>query len=130
MALLEYELTVDKNGNSKVTCNVLEVGVPDQIRFKSNDAKSAIVYQKGSPFTDPKAPKAGVPFRVGKRTTAAFKVDKVLNQKQRLHFDCGVLSKKNISTSWGKSTPNGFVPWGSGDGTPPGRNSSGGSTGN
>ncbi|HLH44167.1 MAG TPA: hypothetical protein VKV74_14360 [Bryobacteraceae bacterium] len=120
MALLEYELTVDENGNSKVTCSVLEVDKNDRIRFKSNNAKSAIVYQKGSPFNDPKGPKAGVPFPVGKKATPAFKVAKVLNSQQRLHFDCGVLRKNSSSTV--KATPDGFQPWGGGDGTPPGRN--------
>lgn len=130
MALLEYDLTVDKNGNSKVTCNVLEVDIDDRIQFKSNNARSAIVYRKGSPFTDPKAPKAGVPFKVGKKATPAFTVAKDLKEKQRLHFDCGVLQKngRQGTTAGGKPTPKGFQPWGSGDGTPPGRNN--GDTGN
>jgi hypothetical protein len=126
MALLEYELNVDPNGNSTVTCVVLEVDKNDRIQFKSNDAKAAIVYQKSSPFTDPKAPKAGTPFPVGKKATPAFKVAKTLTAKQRIHFDCGVLQKTKgpnpSGDDWSgatKSSPDGFKAWGSGDGTPP-----------
>jgi hypothetical protein len=133
MALIEYNITVDQNGNSKVTCSVLEVDKNDRIQFRSNDDRAAILYQNGSPFTDDKAqqsnvPQAGVPFKVGKGTTQAFQVIKSLDENQRLHFDCGVLPAKNGSkpknapkpAPWVKTIPGGFQPWGSGDGTPPG----------
>ncbi len=90
MALIEYDIQY-ANGKSSVTYKVIEVDTNDRIRFTSTYSGVGIEYQNDSPFTDPKAPKANVPFPVN-GITAKFKVKKRLTDKTRIHFDCGELA--------------------------------------
>lgn len=129
MALIEYHIHYDdENETSKVTSRVLTVGVPDTIRFTSNDSKTAIQYVGGSPFDplDPTAPQPDKVYLVGKKTKE-FQVVRSITRANRLRFKCGeaVPAKKTSAAIVGDvqtkdiSTLK-FKPWkGSGGGTPP-----------
>jgi hypothetical protein len=133
MALIEYDIQYDKKTRtSKVKCRILEVGVPDKIRFKSNDPKTAIQYKGGTPFDyrDPTAPQPDKAFSVGKKTKE-FEVVKHLTREKRLRFKCGegvpIAAGElyhEVAQGGGTTTINGskikLRPWkGAGGGTPP-----------
>ncbi len=132
MALIEYDIQVGKNKKTKVTYRIVQVDKGDRIRYKSNNAETAIKYVKGSPFKGPGTPQAGKPFPVGKTTTTAFEVAKTVKEQSPIHFDCGSLNGYSGKGPWktpgkapGKAPglqPGGeqFVSWNAGQDVPPG----------
>jgi hypothetical protein len=110
MALLEYDIHY-ANGESTVTCRVLEVDSGDRIRFKSKHPRTGIQYKNDTPFDDPAAPQANQVFEVD-GTTEAFTVVKPLTPATRIHFDCGEIAAAAPRGS-------GLQSWGIGNGTPP-----------
>jgi hypothetical protein len=109
MALIEYQITYQKDGKTLVTSQVVEVDEGDRIRFKSN-MPAGIRYIKKSPFKD--GPQPNEIFLV-KSQTAAFEVANKSTSRNPIHFDCGPPPPKTeIGEKWN--------PWGAGGDTPPG----------
>lgn len=123
MALIQYNLVEDKNGNYSVTASLLEVDEGDRIQFKSSIPGAAVKYRENPSLEGSNAPKANVPLEVGNNgKKGPFTVTKRLTKSNRVTFKCGVLTKGG---SLNPATPK-FVPFpGRGQGTPPGRNSNG-----
>src|SRR5207244_2909806 len=121
MALIEYRINVDANGNAKVIQDVVEIGANDQIRFVSDYDGTYIQFDRASP--NPAALPPDTPLQV-----AALGTTQVTNpnanadlrfvpdfgeQRRTFHFQCGQMDNLN------------FAPWGGGGGD----TSSGGSKG-
>jgi hypothetical protein len=123
MAVIQYNLKVDRDGNYKVTTSVVQVEEGDKIQFRSNVSNAAIVYQQDPAFKEPDAPKAKGEFPIGTRnsTKGPFTVATTLTAANRVNFKCGQLVPPPPN---GKSKPRIgstgliFKDWRKGQGTP------------
>ncbi|HEY7335172.1 MAG TPA: hypothetical protein VH639_09830 [Bryobacteraceae bacterium] len=121
MAVIQYNLKVDKDGNYKVTTSVVEVEEGDKIQFRSNVSNAAIVYQQDPAFKEPDAPKAGEQCAIGTRnsTKGPFTVATTLTAANRVNFKCGQLvpPSNNPKPKPGETKLK-FKDWRKGQGTP------------
>jgi hypothetical protein len=120
MALIQYNLEETDEGY-KVRAEVVEIDEGDRIQFKTKIAGAAIKYTTAPPFDAAKPgeqlPEANQPFPVNK-TAGPFTVNKKLNARNRIHFDCGEVKQVAVSAHGG--TPHlEFTSWKTGDGHPP-----------
>ncbi len=120
MAKLQCAIQYDEQTETaQVTYTVLKVDKDDEIVFTSDDAKTAIKYEKRSPFSGAGGPQAGKVFPVGKKA-GPFKVAVASNGKPR-HFVCGEIQAASVA---GVGQPNAttkkghFKPWEGGGDTP------------
>jgi hypothetical protein len=120
MAKLQCAIQYDEQTETaQVTYTVLKVDKDDEIVFTSSDSKTAIKYEKRSPFTGATGPQAGTAFPVGKKA-GPFKVTIPSNGKPR-HFVCGEtqaskavgVGQSNATTKQGP-----FKAWAGGGDTP------------
>jgi len=122
MALIEYRILVDPNGNFTVLQDVKEIGPGDKIRFVSNDPDVAVQYSPDqSPFLDqsgaiiPAEPinSAGRPLDVVRsNATAPQQLSSKLQE-----------TRKTFSFQCGRTTTGKFEPWGTGAQSPDGGSS-------
>ncbi|MFN0168164.1 MAG: hypothetical protein ACKV22_17195 [Bryobacteraceae bacterium] len=127
MALIEYMITVDANGNASVVQDVKEIGPGDKIRFVANNSNTAILFDAASPFD---SPGPGVSFPVQKKNLqnppAALPVTKSIDQAPKRFVPEFQAERRTFHFQCGQLVNGGFSPWGGGGGN----TSSGGSDGN
>jgi hypothetical protein len=120
MAKLQCTIQYDEQTDTaQVTYTVLKVDKDDEIVFTSDDSKTAIKYEKRSPFTGAGGPQPGNVFHVGKKA-GPFKVTIPSNGKPR-HFVCGeTQASKAVGVGQSNATTkkDQFKPWEGGGDTP------------
>ncbi len=137
MAVIEYRIAVDENGNATVIQDVRLIGPEDRIIFSKdpNTTKQvAIRYVRSSPF-EKEGPQAGEVFLVqsnfGASISEALKVENStedkgierrtpLGKRKVFHFECGEAETGSVTSDGDPQPirPNGihFRAWGGGGG--------------
>jgi hypothetical protein len=118
MALIEYRITVDGEGNATVVQDVVSIDVNDQIRFVSDVPGTAIRFTDGSPFEietpgpDRVFPVVGtdLQFVVTRPNSSAPElfVPQFQEERRTFRFEIGQLDSDNYFFPW--QGPGGFVP--------------------